>query len=332
MNIYIDESGTFANPQKKDHSISTVAALVVPETQIPSLEKGFHDLKESWGTPEEEIKGSKLDENQVSSVINLLASFDTILELAVIDLGIHDEAKITAHKNTQADNLSEHVDSQRSPILAENTRLLQEKLRALPNQLYVQSRLVVEVIWRAVQTSTIYYCQRIPSELGCFNWIVDAKDRDLTAYEEYWLTVIAGYIQTKSIQDPFIRLAEGDYSHFEKFYRPVPDYLLEHFPDLDTERSHPDATKIFKESLSFPNSRDDLGLQLADILANTIRRALVNNLQERGWSRLGELMLHWKNTSIQFLGVGISEGVTLRDLPYHRKLNLIHRSARFPFQ
>ncbi len=331
MNIYIDESGTFANPQNRKHTISTVAALVVPETQLVALEAGFQDLKESWGTPEQEVKGSKLDEDQVSAVIKLLTSFDVILELAVVDLGLSVDDNITAHKHIQADKLSEHIDPQRSPILAENTRLLQEKLKGISNPLYVQSWLVVQVIWRAVQTSTIYFCQRIPNELENFNWIVDAKDRDRIAYEEYWLTVIAAFTQTMSIQDPFIMLDEGDYSAFKKYYRPVPDYLLEHVPDLDTQQSHLDATRIFKESLTFVDSRDNCGIQLADILATTFRRALVNNLQERGWSRLGELMLYFKNTTVQFIGIGRSKKEQVQELPYHHKLNHIHKSARSPF-
>ncbi|MBU0710793.1 DUF3800 domain-containing protein [bacterium] len=329
MNIYIDESGTFANPQKKAHSISTIASLIIPEIQLPDIEKEFLSLKKLWGIQEIEIKGSKLNENQVADVINLLLNYDTILELSVIDIGLHNDAEIDEHKNKQADKLFEHIDEERSPILAENTRLLQEKLRSLSNQLYVESCLIVECIWRALQTSTIYYSQKMPSELSSFNWIIDAKDKNLTKYEEYWLTIIAAYIQTKSIRDPLITLVEGDYSYFKKYYRKIPDYLQEHIQNSDQEL-HLDLTKIFRESLTFLNSKDNLGLQMADILTNTIRRALINNLQESGWRKLGELLINWKNISIHFIGLVESKRVNMRELPYHKILNSIHQKSRYP--
>lgn len=48
-------------------------------------------------------------------------------------------------------------------------------------------------------------------------------------------------------------------------------YELEPFDDHDTGV---DSRRLFKEQREFKDSRDSLGLQLADILATTLRRAI----------------------------------------------------------
>ncbi len=71
--------------------------------------------------------------------------------------------------------------------------------------------------------------------------------------------------------------------------------------------------------------------ELADIVANTARLALMGNLQFQGWSKLGELLFYWKDTSIQFVGLGIPQSVDMRSLPYYQTLKHIHQSSRSAF-
>jgi hypothetical protein len=48
--------------------------------------------------------------------------------------------------------------------------------------------------------------------------------------------------------------------------------------------------KVLYDSLSFPDSKNCCGLQLADILTSTFRRALMGRLQPSGYEHLGDLM------------------------------------------
>ena len=49
MHIYIDESGIFANPQRKPNSPSVVAALVIATAKQEMLVEEFECMKASWG-------------------------------------------------------------------------------------------------------------------------------------------------------------------------------------------------------------------------------------------------------------------------------------------
>lgn len=67
------------------------------------------------------------------------------------------------------------------------------------------------------QTSTLYYSQRIPEELGRFDWVVDRKDRTMTTMEWLWTTLIVPIGQTLAFKEPFITLKEGTYTYFDRF-------------------------------------------------------------------------------------------------------------------
>ena len=105
MHIYIDESGIFSNPADKDNVASCIAGLAVPTTKKKELFKQFKALTRNWRDKNGEVKGSKLDEPQIASIIALLRKFDVILELIVIDLGLHTEGEITKFKDIQGGNM-----------------------------------------------------------------------------------------------------------------------------------------------------------------------------------------------------------------------------------
>ncbi|HEY6305335.1 MAG TPA: DUF3800 domain-containing protein [Candidatus Angelobacter sp.] len=65
-----------------------------------------------------------------------------------------------------------------------------------------------------------------------------------------------------------------------------------------------DAGKLFRGQREFKDSRDFLGLQLADILATTLRRALNGNLQIAGWKEFGGLIVRRKNIGSYFIQLG----------------------------
>ena len=52
-----------------------------------------------------------------------------------------------------------------------------------------------------------------------------------------------------------------------------------------------DIGLIMKEDLAFRNSKDELGLQLADIVASAFTRAFNRTLGEAGWRDLGRLLI-----------------------------------------
>src|SRR5216683_1422030 len=176
MHIYIDESGIFRNPANKSNVASCVVALVIPSSQKVNLLNEYQELTADWFPRGEEVKGSKLDEQQIASVVALLKRYDVVLEITVIDLGVHDEDEITAFKKQQADNITAHVKPEFNPDLKKQLNDLREAFLKMPNQLFVQAFMMFDLIPHTIQESVLYYSRRIPKELSQFLWTVDAKN------------------------------------------------------------------------------------------------------------------------------------------------------------
>ena len=62
------------------------------------------------------------------------------------------------------------------------------------------------------------------------------------------------------------------------------------------------AKRIWTEERSFADSKDNLGLQLADIAASTLYRALNNNLKLPGWKPLSQILIRKKTAPFILLG------------------------------
>jgi hypothetical protein len=148
-----------------------------------------------------------------------------------------------------------------------------------------------ELAHTVIELSTLYFCQRRPRELSKFHWVIDAKDRDrVTNWEEWWSRIVMPMIQSSALRKPFGQLVGGDYSHFERFYREIPDYLMPYVNE-PTKKMGLNANLIMKESFRF-SSKPEPGLELVDIVSNALRRALIKNLDFQGWHELPRLMIN----------------------------------------
>ena len=297
MYIYIDESGIFTNPSGKEKAISCVAALVIPEQYQKYIFKRFKHLKVSWGIGSGEPKGSKLDEEQIAYVISILNDYDVFVTACGIDIGVHTDAQITAHKQMQAANTTKHVTPEHHPNLVRQLEELKDRYLKLPNQLYSQSVLLTVLVISVIRIATLYYCQRDSFALSHFRWVIDAKADSLTNYEDLWSTVVMPFCESESLSRPMVFLEGGDYYWFDRSFRVDIKVAPKHLqPFRKKERQNEpfnpfDAKKVLSEYRSFESSKENLGLQLADIIVNAIRRALHGNLQVTGWGDLGRLMV-----------------------------------------
>lgn len=102
-------------------------------------------------------------------------------------------------------------------------------------------------------------------------------------------------LQSMFLREPFSALREGDYTDFDSEFLDASQDWPEHFPverPPDGARGRIiDLKKIMKGSMLFSDSRTSRGLQLADVLTNAYRRALMGKLQFAGWKDLPKLML-----------------------------------------
>src|SRR5262249_34316540 len=114
-----------------------------------------------------------------------------------------------------------------------------------------------------------------------------------------------------------------DYSHFDKRYgftrKDIDPEMARHTEWLktiygtepfDNDGRGVDAGRLFREQREFRDSRHCLGLQLADVLATTLRRALNGNLRIEGWRDFGGLIVRRKNIGSYFIQLGPGRGPT----------------------
>ena len=133
MHIYIDESGIFRNPANQDNIASCIAALAVPTTKKKELFREFKRLTRGWGDKNGEVKGRTLDEGSIASVIDLLQKFDVLLQLVMIDLGLHTEDEITRFKEEQARKITEHITDAHHPDVIKQMNEIQAAFANMPN-------------------------------------------------------------------------------------------------------------------------------------------------------------------------------------------------------
>ncbi len=293
MNIFIDEAGIFVIPKKKKWSISCVGALVIPEEITDSVLSGFEKLKEDWRVEGKEIKGSKLNESEVNSLILFLSQFDVIFQVTAIDMVTQSNSGITKHRMIQADKMTENLTAEHYQSLIDGLENVKERIQELTNQLYVQAVCTCDLMYTALQNATLYYAQRKPEELAQFNWSIDAKHQKITPYEKLWLDIVLPFLQSRSIRDPFIQLKEANYSYFEKYTEVMtqpPEYLKKAFGE-ETPFPCVHINDIYRKNLIFDQSHENLGLQIVDILTTSIRRAMNGHLKIHGWGKIGQLMV-----------------------------------------
>jgi hypothetical protein len=146
MRICIDEGGTFQVPIGREYLYSVVVALVIPSCRENDLFYGFLRLRDEWNNPAIEVKGSQLDERRIAQVITLLASHDVVLEFCAIDMAWHSDTGVTEFKLDQARKLMASLTPAHHATLVVELTELSELLKGLPNQLFVQMFLTIDVI------------------------------------------------------------------------------------------------------------------------------------------------------------------------------------------
>lgn len=296
MHIFIDESGTFL-PGIKSPGLSLVGALIVPEDRFAWINRKYDVLRAKLPKENGEVKGRLLAECHIAEVVDLLRRNDVLLELVAVDLDTNAESDIEAHKSGQARGMTSLLSETDQPWLSVATKL-GTKIAALPNQLYVQSVAMVELVWQAAEHAIDYYAQRRPKELSSFHWTIDGKDKGRqTNWETLWAEILVPMLESKSTEAAMRSFAGGDFRYMKRFVTVAPESLPK---PPGAEGSALNIQKLLMESFRY-SSAVETGLELADIVVNATRRALVGNLQPQGWIDIPTLMIHRNQQYISFI-------------------------------
>lgn len=299
MQIFIDETGSFSGVGKFP-SVSLVGALVVGDTVINDLKKIYGTVRKHLPKDRKsEVKGRSLNERQIAKVVSLLLEHGAIFEAVLIDLGTHTEDGLSIFQAQQAEKLTANLTENHNPKLVGEVKRARSEFEKFKSPSVVQAILTIDLIWRVLEFSTMYFSTRRPEELGSFHWVVDAKgtEEKPTNWEVWWSKFILPALQTKSFSEPLKQLPLGDYSHMERFETEADPFLREKSKWKEGGPRPLDIGKILGESFKFSPS-GNRGIELVDIVVNATRRALNGNLQPKGWARIPELMIHRKGPYI----------------------------------
>lgn len=291
MKIFIDESGVFTKSSTGNVSISCVGALIGSSARHNDIVKKYIKIRDTLPKDKNgEVKGKSLSEVQVSKIIKMLIKHNALFEIAIIDMDVQsnedlEKGRIILRKN-MGSKLSENT---KKTMGIEN---LQSQLDAMSQQLFVQFMLTTQLVKAIIHNIPTYYCQREPKELESIEWTYDAKNKDkITDAESWWKDTVAPFLASISKSDPMcIMMSYGDYSYFDKEYGIE---MQDSYDEKKYDKMGVDMGKILSH-FNF-SSEINYGLELVDILTNSVRRALSGNLQKEGWKDLAELIIHRKD-------------------------------------
>ena len=291
MQIYVDESGTFTGAETGS-SPSIVGALVIPDHRHDGLMRRYRRLRHSLPTENGEVKGRLLQEDDFIKVVQLLKEAGALFFASMVDVGVHKVADFERHRAGAIEGLTARLTPEHHQNIWDWSRSLQERLAAIPIQLYTQGVILTEVIGTVLNDASLYWVSRKPAELGRYTWTLDAKGSTAspTEWEDWWRQVFMGHLQTRSFRTPMDKIEGGDYSHFAKFEFDTPEFILSHLNDDRGKRSV-NLRAVFQDYLTFA-TKPLPELELSDILTNGLRRAFKGTLQQRGWAPIRALMLH----------------------------------------
>jgi Protein of unknown function (DUF3800) len=312
MRIYIDEAGNFVAPADGQSLFSLVLAVIVPSSIEAKLLDEFSRLLGGWSSQPGEIKGSKLDESQAAELIALVSRYDVFAKFFAVDMATHTDALVTDFKARQAAGVTANLTAEHHPPIVAQLQGLADAIRRMPNQLFLQAFLMIDLVLTVIEESTLYYVQRLPAELGSIAWIIDRKNRTITEMESTWSTLVLPMSESHFARKPLVALIGADYSHFDARYGVAADnaemtrhlqWMRDAYGIRSVDQSPGlNACLLLSEQREFSDSARSLGLQLADMLATILRRALNNRLQSAGWARFGRLLIAENATPFLQLG------------------------------
>jgi hypothetical protein len=272
MFIYVDESGLFVHANEQN-AFSVLAAFALPERQVPKLESIMKQLRDEHGGGEVKLKS--IGEARYLKFLRDLSRIGGLAFAMAVDANKHPPDRIKFHQDQQCAKVLEHIDKCVHESLREDLRALAAAIRSLPPQLYTQLQIQVELFYKVVCRSSLYFAQHSPEALEYFRWRIDQKDTIPTAYELTFRKILPAAVQSKSMRAPFIQLTDADYSYFKRF-----DFAPGEHPDyLQTEYGLPpsdgfNAKKVLSEDFKLEDSALSSGIQAADLLAAGVRRLL----------------------------------------------------------
>jgi len=300
MNFFIDESKLFVYTPNSN-SWNVVACYVVSDDDYIHAQNITKRLKISAGLDiYDEVKINELSESKYTVFLKELQKLGGTLYAVATDAGLNTPEVIHSHQVLQGEKIVEHKEKMKYEKGKQALENLRDRVLRLSPQLYVQLFCQLNLMVKVINTVISYYIQRDPRSLSRFKWRLDQKDITRTDFENVFEILTPRIIQSKSITDPLMMIKGFDYSVMKKYEytkNNVPEYLKEQY-GLNVEGGY-DIKTIIYEDIDFVDSKNNIGIQIIDLLASGLRKCLrfeFNNNRSIA-CELGKLMVQARHNS-----------------------------------
>ncbi|HEX7679261.1 MAG TPA: DUF3800 domain-containing protein [Thermoanaerobaculia bacterium] len=274
MLFYFDESGDFAVPRdRNDHRAGVVVGLAIPDHIAPLLERKFRDFASTLEQDERvngEPKGSPLCYRHRKAFAELMRRFEGRIALMPATLLLSDlVADHAAPAGKMANALREIAPGMAAASLTERLQLAASQVGNLSDsqtlRLYTLANALREVLAASIQF-LVFGEDDASWEHVSFE--IDSPTRQPNSREhQIFETIVGGWL----------------YAWSEKF--PLQLSPL-HTPQLTVIRKYADhqgfnLNKLLAGNIKWRNSADSWGIQIADMAAATIGKALAHSDDQR---------------------------------------------------
>jgi hypothetical protein len=175
-----------------------LGALTLPDNRLAWIEKKYARIRAGLPKQNGEVQGRNLDEAHVAAVIELLRRNGALLEPVAVDVNLHEPNDVNAHRQGQAEGMTSGLTDAHHENIRRFANDVANRIRALNDQLYLQSVAMFDLVWQTCEHSITCYAQRQPKELAAFYWTIDAKDKGrTTSGERLWADIVMQVLQTR---------------------------------------------------------------------------------------------------------------------------------------
>ncbi len=320
MNIFIDESGSFVSANHSN-AWNVVAAYVSPEADQRHLKQILSTVKVKSGNAYNvEIKLKNLTEAQYFDFLDDLNGLTGRVFCTATDSSLVNDQDILKHQKVQAEKVTEHKDKMVYKEGKEALEILKQQIENVSPQLYLQLFCQIVLITAIVERGILYFVQRRPKSLKKFSWKIDQKNTTKIEFEDAFEKITPPFLQSYSLQHSFKCLKGCDYSAMDDFFyteENAPTYLNDCYGIETNPVGALNIGKLLKDDMKFEDSKQCIGIQIADLLASGLRRALrcEFNDNSKASKLLGQLMVQpfkgdWPLDLISFVDAPVNNANT----------------------
>lgn len=271
MKFYFDESGSFKVPDDPaKHSVGIVSGVVIPESQEAQIFREFNAFVATLpqtAFKDGEPKGRLLDDGKRADLVTMITDLPIGILLCpiVIDLTSlagKSDAKISSDVSQR---LTELKPTCVDPEFRKWVQALALKTGAMSNQQMLRLYAWARCVYRCVQDSIFWYS--FPGYLGDWSELrfeIDPVQQNGGTEAEVFDFMLRQWIIAWCQQRPLMIARET--------LTPNHPFMKKY----DTPKGI-DAKKIFDNNIHYVPSNKSTGIQLADMTATIIRRAIVNS-------------------------------------------------------